>query len=678
MAMLFLVILTTLSVAMFSLATTNLQSASNLSDAERSRAAAESGLRWMSYRFMRMSRPKTTVGNITPSVASNLWPQIVTSITNDLATLTNTAERTVTVADGVLESSPISLDGSDARFTITVEQLPYYITDPSDGRYRHSIKVTSTGTCNGASRTMSMVFRLDKKVNFAVVGKVPLQFGKNTIVEGPVAMATAGKYPPILALSDFRNIKASLTTKVDAFQAFLEANHKRYDNRIAATDTAAWTLAQQAGYRDRNADNYIDEYDLFVYEFDSNGDKAITKAEFTNPSTGKLYDAELFAAMDTLGGPLYDGDTTRQGYKDDRIDNYDAYAKIRGQVSLATTADAWSSNLSGQGKTIYDMMGGPLTPPRATDTAVKFGANSADIFDLSPTNFNTSTFRTQSGPDHGATVVSGSVFTNKTLAATDANGGTATERTPLGSTSYQATYKRPVFRDKTFRNCRIPKGLNALFENCKFEGVTFVELETQITNSSGQVTTSQTDAMTWSKKMKSGSFNKDTALTSTNSYGFDKGNNLRFNDCTFNGPVASDVPTAYSHFTNSWEFTGKTYFDNVADQTATIVAPQTNIEMGSFTDPTAAPSTLIGVVVAGNIDIRGTSNVDGSIVVTGDGAGNTTLGWFGASDSETNPSALPEGGFGRLNIRYNPYRALPDGINIAVDILPDTSTYSER
>ena len=68
-------------------------------------------------------------------------------------------------------------------------------------------------------------------------------------------------------------------------------------------------------------------------------------------------------------------------------------------------------------------------------------------------------------------------------------------------------------------------------------------------------------------------------------------------------------------------------FDNKSPtQTATIVAPQTNIEMGSFTDPAKAPSTLIGVVVAGNIDIRGTSVVDGSIIVTGDGAGNTTLG----------------------------------------------------
>ena len=102
------------------------------------------------------------------------------------------------------------------------------------------------------------------------------------------------------------------------------------------------------------------------------------------------------------------------------------------------------------------------------------------------------------------------------------------------------------------------------------------------------------------------------------------------------------------------------------------------MEMGSFTDPSKAPSTLVGVVVAGNIDIRGTGVVDGSIIVTGDGAGNTTLGWFGASDANTDPtSPMPEGGWGKLNLRHNPTRALPDGINIAIDILPNPQTCVE-
>jgi hypothetical protein len=268
-----------------------------------------------------------------------------------------------------------------------------------------------------------------------------------------------------------------------------------------------------------------------------------------------------------------------------------------------------------------------------------------------------------------------------------ANGGTANERTPFGSTSYQATYRRPVFRNMTLRNVQIPKGLNALFDNCTFEGVTWVEGERDITTSSGAVTQSPSEGMNWAKRKVSGdNFSKDKILLSsgtpssgqTITKGSQRGNNLRFNNCNFRGPVAGNYATAYTHFANSWEFTGATMFDNQVDQTATIVSPQVNIEMGSFTDPNEAPSTLVGVVVAGNIDIRGSSNVDGSIIVTGDGAGNTTLAYFGASDSSTDPNApMPEGGWGRLNIRYNPTRSLPDGIDIAVDILPQPGSYRE-
>jgi hypothetical protein len=184
--------------------------------------------------------------------------------------------------------------------------------------------------------------------------------------------------------------------------------------------------------------------------------------------------------------------------------------------------------------------------------------------------------------------------------------------------------------------------------------------------------------------MINGNFSNTTVLTASNSHGFKNGNNLRFNNCVVKGPLISDVPTAYSHFANSWEFTGSTTFDNTwtdasGRTTATIIGPQTNIEMGSFTDPAKAPSTLKGVVVAGNIDIRGSSLVDGSIIVTGDGAANTTMGWFGASDGDTTTNTpMPEGGYGRLVVRYNPYLPLPDGINMPISIVPHVNEFNQN
>ena len=71
--------------------------------------------------------------------------------------------------------------------------------------------------------------------------------------------------------------------------------------------------------------------------------------------------------------------------------------------------------------------------------------------------------------------------------------------------------------------------------------------------------------------MLSGSFSSTVALTAATSKGFTDGNNLRFDGCTINGPIASDVPTAYTHFSNSWEFTGATVFDNQSDPIASTI-----------------------------------------------------------------------------------------------------------
>lgn len=669
LAMAYLILFGTLAVTMFAMSTLNNQTSHNLRDVERARAAAESGLRWMEHRFLKMSRPRTTIGTISPAVADSLWPAIRTSITNDLSDMLNPAERTVTFTDGVLRTAPIALDNDQARFVISIAQ------DPADQRY---LVVTSTGTFRNATRSVSMKFLIDKKVKFAIVGKVPIQIGRNTLVEGPIAMTTAGKYPPVFMLSDFRHLTTPLRNRIDAFNTFLKQYHAGYDNRVSVNNAAEYQAAVANGFGDSSGDGYIDEYDLFLDEFDTDGDHAVSRAEFTNPVTNQLYDRDLFDAIDSLNGPMYAGDPTRAGYRDGVIDARDGYAKVRGQIALATSASAWSANLASSGSAIQDMIRGPVGVDSGTAAPVKFGITTGDVFDLNPANFDTSGFYNRTGPENGTTLKSPTVIENAVLSASDANGGTVDERTPYGSTSYQATYRRPVFRNMTFRNCRIPKGLNALFDNCRFEGVTYVDMETNITKSTGQTTTSSSDGMTWSQKMKSGSFSKSTVLTTTNSWGYVRGNNLRFNDCTIKGPMACSVPTAYTHFTNSWEFTGATLFDNQVDQTATMVCPQTNIEMGSFTDPGSAPSTLVGVVVTGNLDIRGSSVVDGSIIVTGDGAGNTTQGWFGPSDSSTDPtSPMPEGGWGKLNIRYNPHRALPDGINVPIDILPVAGTYQE-
>ena len=104
-------------------------------------------------------------------------------------------------------------------------------------------------------------------------------------------MGTPNKYPPFIALSDFQHLNASLETQDRELRELPEGQPRRLrrpgerpEHRPSATN------AKKAGYTDTNGDGYIDEYDLFVKQYDANGDRAIAKPEFTNAATGQLYD----------------------------------------------------------------------------------------------------------------------------------------------------------------------------------------------------------------------------------------------------------------------------------------------------------------------------------------------------------------------------------------------------
>ena len=754
LAMLYLVLLSGLATAMFHVATLNGRGAAIVADTLRARSLAESGLRWQSARLADPAlRPRIESGRLTATDADNVWLGFTDSdgktivgmrdrIAADWSAITsNGAKLAVTQGADYVEMSGLNLEGGVV--SVRVDRLPAdaYVTDAGDPSYRHFIEVIATattdaGTSREVSRTSRMRFSLDKRIDFAVVGKTRIQLGRNTLVDGPVAMGTANKFSPYLILSDFGHFDSWLDGQLETWQNLLVDEQADWGNRIRDNGSELASKAADAGFTDYDGDGWIDEFDLLLRRFDGDGDLAISELEFTGPSG--LYEPDLWNAVDAAGGPMFAGDTPRVGWNDGQLDKNDLYAKVRGTISMKDSADSWQNWLDdqGRGETIRDLLKGPLVAENPDEPVVTFGASTDDMIDLNPLNFEGATehFAALSGENAGSPIrgggpvvddsgremwistkgkSKGAVFwadagtydaygtsyngyevvletnriENATLSRADAetfvDGSgilqtvTRVERTPFGSTSYQATYERPVFKDMTFKNVTIPRGLNAVFENCTFEGVTFVDVERNVTVG-GTVRTDSGSGSTWSKRMKSGGFSNNTVLTSANSYGFDEGNNLRFDSCTFEGPLTNGFQTAYTHFGNSWEFTGNTKFDNQADETATIVAPQTNIEMGSFERPGEAPSTMKGVVVAGNIDIRGVGVVDGSIIVTGDGAGNTTLGYFGASDGDTNPDALPEsGGYGRLNIRYNPYRALPDGINIHVTVDAVSNSYRE-
>ncbi len=124
------------------------------------------------------------------------------------------------------------------------------------------------------------------------------------------------------------------------------------------------------------------------------------------------------------------------------------------------------------------------------------------------------------------------------------------------------------------------------------------------------------------------------------------------------------------------------------------------VDVGNFTnevasDPDLTPRVrLRGTVVAGVMDIRGTADLFGTLLMTfrpvaGQGplayngipeSFNTTIGYFGTDDGD-GEGALPGeagfSGFGEIRLRYDPDAKLPDGVPWPVSIDAVAATYRE-
>lgn len=203
-------------------------------------------------------------------------------------------------------------------------------------------------------------------------------------------------------------------------------------------------------------------------------------------------------------------------------------------------------------------------------------------------------------------------------------------------------------------------------------------------------------------------------------------NNIRFHDCRFAGSIVAKATTQYTHVRNKIQFTGDTVFtlenENLTEEEieelakSSILMPGYSVDVGHFTNSSLVPVQLKGTIIAGVMDVRGSADIFGTLLMTfraveGEGplhyggtpdAFNTTIGYFGPDDGDAesvDPSTLsdtdgdgfpdigvdldgdgfndPFLGFGEITIRYNPDGKLPDGIPWPITIEAVEGTYVE-
>jgi len=212
---------------------------------------------------------------------------------------------------------------------------------------------------------------------------------------------------------------------------------------------------------------------------------------------------------------------------------------------------------------------------------------------------------------------------------------------PKYSSSHK--YYRHTYENQTFTDALLPINRHALFKNCTFEGVLYVDCYKSSTSQS-------------------------------------KSNNVRFEDCTFNGVIITDVPQPFDWVDNCLYFTGAATFNNQSSvQEATILAPHFNVNLGNTNPQQSDNNVLTGAIVGGIVDVRGNAQIDGTIIsmydTTPHSSGYVTN--IGATLNDGGSETTELGDVGVIGITPQEDMMLPSGITSPIIIIPKQDTYAE-
>ncbi|MDZ4754605.1 MAG: hypothetical protein SGJ11_08915 [Phycisphaerae bacterium] len=639
--------------------------------------------------------------------------------------------------DGKLETRPIRMLVADDRcwFRLTYEVM---VDKPV-------VRVTSVGADGDIRRTLQLDFTINKKIKYAIITPNRLMIGKNVLIEGPIATRfgtepnelNAGNGDPLVMRSDFYYLTPALNLLLDAFYAAVVDYDVDGDARLRPGNTdEANGLASNEAFTDNDGDEYVDDFDLFLgaFDADANGNVVFDTTKAAAAGLGSLT-AEFIDIDNQLGRLMDQWDADRNddgvinsvdtalGYDDGVINALDRYAKVTGRLAFGVTEAEWDT---ANGASYQTIVQGPIRPDLG-ESAVTFGVPADELRVITTDMFAESAvwFKTKaaSGAAFATQVASGGTITAASYATW--------EPVPFGSTAAYDWYQRTIYKDFTFTNLTIPTATNCVFENCTFIGVTYIETEANCVDMNWNYAGSQTQtdlgggAFSYGAKFPGlmSSLN-GTPVADTKQHS----NSVRFDGCTFLGSIAGDTPSEFTHWRNKVQLMGPTRFyldtadpDLLAQPDAStlqaqlaalsaadkdmlarssMMLPGWSVDVGNFNNEQAvnpedtAKVKLRGTIIAGILDVRGTADVHGTLLLTfrpiaGQGPlfydgqpdmFNTTIGYFGSLDGDGEGSMPDDGGFlgfGEITLRYDPFAKLPDGIPWPVTVEADQTTYHE-
>ena len=781
LAMMFLVIFGSLSVAMAIMAQGNLRAADSALHVSRASSAAQTGLVFAVRRLQSEGRRWVVrKGLIDEPYGEALWTGQIAAVDNEVVLLPPDGYTTSANPAGLMEAvmdahladdhafdaepgdnqlpliiEDYRLETKPIRMTVSRDEFYFRLryelleSNPEESR----IRVISEGVDGDISRQVGMEFLITKKIPYAVVSPNRIMIGKNVIVEGPLGTRyginegelNEGNGDPLIMRSDFRYLNDELDAQIEQLKLAIAEFDVDGDGRLRpAHPIEGQPVQANEAFLDYDGDQYITGYDLFLNTFDLNSDGRVVWDESRAAAAGlgtltvefSGIDDQLARLLDrafedrNLDGYVNHIDVSL-GYNDGVLDEFDMYAKVRGNLAFGVSEAAWNEANGAPWRMVVE---GAVVPD--TDQApVLFEAPESLLRDVTTDMFtdNQDWYINQTN----SSVAFESQVTQN-ISGTDgaeyeeADSG-AWESVPQGSPNPYDWYQRPVYTNMTFTDVLIPIGTNARFVNCTFVGTTYVETEVQCVNPNwnylGAIQRIEDEGGNVSFELKfegiEGAESPDGGdlILDTKPWS----NNIVFEDCTVLGAIAGDRPGEYTHWRNKLQFTGTTRFyldpldpeiDVQPDATSIrsslesfsseqfnrfsrsmMMMPGWSVDVGNFSNEqaenweTTPVVNLRGVIIAGILDARGTVDVFGTLLMTYrpvEGTGplfyggstdqfNTTLGYFGPLDGDlegADPTAEDFEGFGEISLRYNPDVRLPDGIPwpVSVDPLPETYT----
>ncbi|MFT3685997.1 MAG: hypothetical protein QM783_13935 [Phycisphaerales bacterium] len=406
------------------------------------------------------------------------------------------------------------------------------------------------------TRTIYRDYKLTKRHKHAIVSPTRIMIGRGVNVEGSVGAAytdvTATGGDPLVMKSDFYGLNPVLDAKLRDLFAGIAAYDVDGDNRLRVnhptesqgippgTRDYDGNGSGDNAFQDVTGDGYIDDFDVFLKHYDTNGDGKLTLSAALTAGTPAQGQAPEFTADDDLarlidsgmpdrnkngvygwqdtngngrwdsGENLNDFDAVTStypdrvlGWRDGFIDRKDQYAKVRGRLFYRATQSAWET---GQSHDYQSVVNGAVRPPTG-ETPGAFGVTEGDMPDITVADMSSATTglrnaaNGQSFDQQVATQLGISTSGLATYTETHTNtvpkyfrsdlpnataraitGQDLFERSPFNSPSYTDWYVRPRYENMTFKDVQIPAGNNGLFINCTFVGATYIRTNTSNTH----------------------------------------------------------------------------------------------------------------------------------------------------------------------------------------------------